>query len=453
MSIRPISILCLLNIVLFSASGCMPKKDVPKNIILFIADGCGFNHITAATLYQYGQSGKQVYQQFPVQYAVSTYCANGVKYDPAQAWASFKWVLKRPTDSAAAATAIATGNKTNAGELGVNPQGQQLETIVEQAEKLRKSTGVVSSVPFNDATPAAFCVHDTSRDNYASITKYILYTSPIDVVMSVGDPMYDENGKLIPDTLSSYTEKKSTWQKYHDGLSGADADGNGTPDKWTFVESRSEFQKLDSGPTPSRILGLAEISSTLQEARAGDPFAAPNQVPFISTVPTLPEMAKAALNVLDEDKDGFFLMIEGGAVDWAAHENHTGRMIEELTDFNKAVECAVDWVNTNSSWDETLMIITADHETGYLTGPGSGKNDSTVTDVAKTWTALVNHGQGQVPGLEWHTHGHTNSLVPFFAKGAGSTIFHNYADEMDPVRGKYIDNTEIGKAMFELWAK
>jgi len=128
---------CIFLITL-TMSGCKTNKHIPKNIILFIADGCGFNHIEAASLYQYGKKGAQVYEQFPVQYAVSTYSADGNLYDPSQAWASFEWVLLKPTDSAAASTAIATGYKTNNGYLSVNSRGQVLETILERAEKLKE---------------------------------------------------------------------------------------------------------------------------------------------------------------------------------------------------------------------------------------------------------------------------------------------------------------------------
>ena len=88
---------------------------------------------------------------------------------------------------------------------------------------------------------------------------------------------------------------------------------------------------------------------------------------------------------------------------------------------------------------ETLVIVTADHETGYLTGPGSDPG----------WEPLVNHGAGNPPGMEWHSNVHTNSLVPVYAKGAGAGYLAAYADEQDPVRGAYIDNTEIAHLVFE----
>jgi alkaline phosphatase len=140
-------------------------------------------------------------------------------------------------------------------------------------------------------------------------------------------------------------------------------------------------------------------------------------------------MTKAALNVLDDDPDGLFLMVEGGAVDWAGHTNQSGRVIEEQIDFNNAVEAAVAWVNANSNWGETLLIVTGDHETGYLTGPGSDP----------TWEPLVNNGASNLPGMEWHSGSHTNQLIPFFAKGSPHRMFKDYAKngdlaDDDPVR-------------------
>ena len=207
--------------------------------------------------------------------------------------------------------------------------------------------------------------------------------------------------------------------------------------------------------TPKRVFGLARAASTLQQSRTnGDPKAPPFTVPFNQDVPDLAEMTRGALNVLDNDPDGFFVMIEGGAIDWAGHANQSGRIIEEKIDFDKAIEAVINWVETKSSWNETLVMITGDHETGYLMGPGSG-NDSLLAEggINAVWVPLASNGKGEEPGMEWHSGGHTNQLIPFYAKGAGSEIFDDYTDQSDPVRGRYIDNTEVAKVMFKLWRK
>jgi len=184
----------------------------------------------------------------------------------------------------------------------------------------------------------------------------------------------------------------------------------------------------------------------LQQARSGDENAAPYEAPLLKTVPDLREMAAAAINVLDDDPDGFFLMIEGGAVDWAGHDNQIGRMIEEEVDFSKTVDTVIAWIEQNSSWDETLLIVTGDHETGYLTGPGSGKKEN----APDLWNPIVNKGVFAVPEAQWNSGSHTNSLIPFFAKGPGAELYEQAAKNTDPTRGKYIDNIDVPKTIFKL---
>jgi hypothetical protein len=145
--------------------------------------------------------------------------------------------------------------------------------------------------------------------------------------------------------------------------------------------------------------------------------------------------------VLDNNEDGFFLMIEGGAPDWAGHFGQTGSLIEEMEDFFNTVQAVNEWVSENSSWAETLVVVVGDHETGFL----SGSPDELVP--------VINNGKGEIPTMYWSLGSrdktwvnfgwHSNQLVPFFAKGCGSELFYAVADQNDSVRGKYLDNTEI----------
>ena len=146
--------------------------------------------------------------------------------------------------------------------------------------------------------------------------------------------------------------------------------------------------------------------------------------------------------MLDEDPDGFFLMIEGGAGDWANHGNQKGRLIEEQVAFDEAVDSVIDWVESDSSWSETLLIVTADHESGYLTGPGSGQFSS-----GPVWKPIGMAGAGSMPGMQFNSTGHTNQLVPLFARGAGSELLSAAAIRTDIVRGAYCDNTDVGKTL------
>lgn len=416
----------------------------PKNIILLISDGCGYNHVDAASLYQYGKTDVQVYEDFPVRLAMSTY-AHGGKYNPNLAWKQFNYVKNGATDSAASATAMSTGLKTYSKAIGVDIDKKPILHIIERAEELGKDTGVVTSVQFSHATPASFVAHNKSRDNYEDIAKEMIHDSSVDVIMGCGHPFYDSSGKREKKPRYKYVGGISTWNELVAGTAGGDADGDGTADPWALIQGRGEFQALISGPTPGRVLGVARVYKTLQENRSGDKDAAPYVVALTETVPTLEEMGRAALNILDENPNGFFLMVEGGAIDSASHSNWSGRVTEEEIDFNRTVEAVVEWVRRNSNWDETLVIVTGDHETGYLTGPDSkGGSDGPV------WKPLTNNGKGNLPGMKWHSKKHTNSLIPFYAKGCGAKLFKQRVNGHDPVRGHYIDNTDIGKVLFEL---
>ena len=269
----------------------------------------------------------------------------------------------------------------------------------------------------------------------------MVYDSRIDVIMGAGHPWHDADGRKrkTPNTFK-YVGGKTTWNELVAGIAGGDADGDGVDDPWLLKQERAEFQALAAGPTPKRVIGIPKVYKTLQQGRSGDVHADPYGVPFIETVPTLEEMTNAALNILDDDPDGFFLMVEGGAIDWAGHANQSGRMIEEQLDFEMAVKAVVDWVKKNSNWGETLLIVTGDHETGYLTGPES--------DPA--WEPIVNNGAGNLPGMEWHSGDHTNSLIMLTAKGDAARMLKQYATENDPVRGPYLDNTALAKVV--LWA-
>jgi alkaline phosphatase len=375
---------------------------------------------------------------------MSTYPAGG-QYDANAAWADFNYVENSVTDSAAAVTAMAAGVKTYNAGLGVDVNGGAVLNLLERAEQLGKATGVVTSVPFSHATPAGFVAHNGDRNNYTQIAADMIEKSAAEVIMGCGHPAYDADGKLREPYDYKYIGA-ADWAGLVNGSAGSDADANGIPDRWKLVQARSEFQSLAKGKTPKRVFSIAQVFGTLQEDRSGDAHSPPYKVPFTQTVPTLEEMTRAALNILDEDPNGLFLMVEGGAVDWAAHDNHSGRLVEEMMDFNKSVEAVLTWVQENSNWGETLVIITADHETGHLTGPGSGQ-----LPEGPTWNELVGNGIGILPTMEWHSGSHTNSLVPFFAKGPGAQLFKNTIDGYDPVRGPYIDNTDIASVIFTLW--
>ncbi|WP_227497172.1 alkaline phosphatase [Planctomonas psychrotolerans] len=423
----------------------------PKNVIVLISDGGGYNQYDAARLYATGSSYAQVsvnpytgrvarstsvpsevYDTYPTQLALAHYSASGrARYTPAEAWADFDWVKEGPTDSAAAATAFGTGVKTTNGTIGFDPAGNRLLTIGQQAKEAGKKVGLVTSVPFNHATPAGFIAHNATRSDYHGLATEMI-NSGADVLIGGGHPDYTDAGVR---RASSYGAgswiSQADFARVSSGRTG-----------FTYIESRAQFEAVAAGTNvPDRLFGLARVAQTFQYGRPGasDLTALPHAYPPIRDVPSLETAAEAALNVLDTGDEGFFLMVESGAVDWAGHNNRLPRIIEEQLAFNAAAEAVDAWVEENSSWEETLVIVTADHETGYLAGPGAGG--------ATGWTAMTGRA-GALPNVSWHSIGHTNALVPLFAKGAGSEVLTARATGHDPVRGAYLDNTDVGAAIF-----
>jgi len=445
------------------------QQTVPKNIILMIGDGMGENHIRAANLYHHGAYIAQAYEDFPVRLFVSTYPAKmadsdelkvwSTEYNSAAAWSDFDYVNDGATDSAPAGTAMATGKKTYYKAIGVDAYHLPCENLCERAKALGKAAGVVTSVPWTHATPASFVAHNVNRDAYEEIAREMILSSRADVIMGAGHPMCDNDGRQKKENFDyKYVGGETLWTGLTSGSakfavssirgnSGLqDCDGDGTPDPWTLVETKAGVEQLVRGSAPRRVLGTAMVASTLQNGRGGDGKEDAYTVPFIQTVPSLKTMALGALNVLKNNPNGFFLMIEGGAIDWAAHSNQPGRLIEEQQEFNVAVDAVIGWIEKNGGWDENLLIVTADHETGYLTGPAGNDN-------SPESNPLVNNGQKKMPGMRFNSGNHTNQLVPLFANGAGSALFTLFADEHDYRRGYYINNTEIAQLVFFLWKK
>lgn len=443
------------------------KSKAPKNIIFFIGDGMGYNHVKAASYFQHGEAGKQVYDAPEwVKLGLATFPSVLRKkdgqltfapgYDPQKAWEDPMYVAKGYTDSGAGGTALASGRKTYYGAIGVGVVGDTLLNIGEAAKAIGKSTGVVSSVQMSHATPASFVAHNEHRNNYAQIAQYMLFESKADVIIATGNPDFNDDAKPAKND-AQYVGGPEVWQWLKSAkpqmelrLDGKvvkvkDVDGDGIPDPWVLVQDSIEFVKLMTGPTPKRVLGLPKVYSTLQQGRSvKEGSVMPYETSFNRHLPSLEQMTMAAINILSKNEKGFFVMVEGGAIDWASHSHQADRLIEEQTDFNKAIEAAVKWVETYSSWEETLIVITADHECGYLTAPGEG------SDLFKP---VVNNGKGKLPGMQFNHDNHTNVLVPFYARGAGSHLFEVMAGYYDPVRGPFIQNIDVPNVIFMMWGK
>jgi alkaline phosphatase len=412
-----------------------------KNIILLIADGGGFNQFTATSYYQYGALGHQVYDGPGwVKFGCTTYNSSG-SYSPSSMWSVWSWQYNSgATDSAAAATAINTGVKSYDKAINVNTSYQPLTTIAQIQDARGRATGAVSTVHVSHATPACVWAHNTERDAFAAIANEMIYNSGLDVILGAGNPDFDNDGQPAS-TTTDFIGGATTWTQLKTGTTGKG---------WTLIESKADFQAYAANPAmpADRLIGIAQVSRTLQEERAAG-------TPLNTNVPDLATMSMTAVNVLSKNPSGFYVMIEGGAVDWANCEQpntsypnfNMERMLEEMVDFNHAVEAVVNWVETHSSWNQTLVIVTADHESGCLWGPGSGGSPL-------AFNPIVNNGTGVLPGGLFKKLSHTSQLVPLYARGPGSELFASKVDGTDSTAatkygfsGQYVDNTDIFQVM------
>jgi alkaline phosphatase len=485
-----------------------PKQ--PKNIILMISDGIGFNGWLAADYYQ-GMAGKQSYQVArpdgtqPLVLGMAHSALNLVDeqgtlitdddnidkatgsveqgYDPKTRWDRFENSMLNDfdpvaqsytsyTDSAAAGTALMSGYKTSNGRINMDWSGTQaFNTIAAIAIQQGRSAGAVSSVMASHATPAAVIAQNASRRNYADIFNEML-SSDLSVIMGAGHPEYGNSGEgfsVDEDKEFKYVGGEQTYLSMSEqmGVNG-----------FSFIDAKEDFEALAAGKVlPEKVVGIARAGATLQAVREGLGEANnPSGMAFNLEVPDLATMSKAALNVLNQDKEGFFVMIEGGAVDWMGHANNMPRYIEEQIDFNNAVDAVIDWVETHSSWDDTLLIVTSDHECGGIWGEGTwtnGEGGAIVADrseaalesarfnpdedVFNEFLAVQDKGAGNIPGFQFASRYHTNELVPLWALGATADSFNTYV-QMDAKAanlwgsdygwtGEYVDNTSVFKVM------
>ena len=435
----------------------------PVNVFLMVSDGQGFHTVGAAALYA---GAPPVYQGFPVRVAVQTHSASQpAGYDPERMWSDFGWALRGATDSAAAATAMVTGVKVRNGQLNGSPDGRPLRTLFETASGLGMATGAVSSVPFAHATPAAVYAHSPSRNDYPAVAREGIAGDWLDVLVGAGHPGHDINGEARQPEPGhyDYVGGFSTWQ----ALQSPGGEG------WSLVEAREDFEAIASGrvPAPTRLLGVARAGTTLQadRRRGADPNR-PSGVAPNPGVPSLATLVQAGIRVLERSAGGFALLVEGGAVDWATHAHDLPRLIEEQAEFDAAVQTVVDWIeapgNPAGGWHRNLVVVTGDHETGHLWGPGTysdrngnGVYDPSGPDVFHGYRPLEDRGPGRVPGHQFASRGHTGALVPLFARGVGSERFTDlvlardaravdaYGPAARGFTGDYVDNTAVYRVM------
>ena len=270
------------------------------------------------------------------------------------------------TDSGAGGTALATGVKTNNGSIGVDAKGMPVKSILEMAEESGLSTGLVSTSAITHATPASFIAHTPKRSNYEDIAYDFLKTD-IDVFIGGG---YNHFARRA-DSLNLIDSLKARGYFIARDLKDVD------------VPSTQRLAALLADEhLPSMIKGRGNM---------------------------LPDATEMALKMLKKNKKGFFIMIEGSQIDWGGHDNDAAYVVAETVDFDNAVGKALQFAAKNG---ETLVIVTADHETG-----GFGITGGSIT-------------KGEVQGA-FVSKDHTSTMVPVFAYGPGSGQFTGVQDNTD----------------------
>jgi alkaline phosphatase len=403
-----------------------PASTTPRNVILFVVDGMGPEQIALARAMK---GSPLAVDQIPWQTegTLDTSSLEGV------------------TDSAAGATALASGAETNNGWLGMVPTADggaaSVPTALEAAEARGKATGLVSDSYITDATPAAFAAHVSSRSETTSIATQMA-DRQIEFLLG-GGLRQGSVGPLLDRPGVSYVDDVTEMKAY--------AAGGGAGPVYGFFDSWNMVYDLDREEE-----GVAGID------------------------PTLPEMTAAALQVLSRDGDGFFLMVEGGLVDWAGHARDAASMGVEMIETDQAVKVAYEWAAART---DTLIVFTADHETGDFdmtsrTNVAALRGQTATTEymwgrisagdaiaaTVKRFTGLTltsgevqtirtcgEHGISDVLAARWKTSwngtctqegDHTGTPVPVWAWGPANGDF----------AGSEVDNEIVGRALLRYFS-
>lgn len=325
------------------------KAKKPKNIILMIGDGMGVSHVFSGLTANGG----------------SLFLDNFKHIGFSKTQSADNYV----TDSAAGGTALSTGVKTYNGAIGVaiNSKGDTVavKTILEMAENKGLSTGLVATAKITHATPASFIAHQNSRLYYEAIAEDFLKTN-IDVFIGGG--------------YNNFAHRKD----------GKDLTIDLKTKGYQVLQKMEEIAKVKSG----KLAGLSCLNQNK---------------PFPERELDLPLSTQTALNILNNNRKGFFIMIEGSQIDWASHQNNTIYMVREMLDFDRAIGKAIEFAAKDK---QTLVIVTADHETGGFSVIDGDMKHGTLSGAFTTGN-------------------HSGVMVPIFSYGPGADQFTGIMDNTD----------------------
>ena len=308
-------------------------------------------------------------------------------------------------DSAAAATQLATGQAVRNETLGLNPDGYPIETIVEWAHEHGLGTGLVTNMRITHATPAAFAVHQGSRYNSEqTLMDDLLQDGDVDVFLGGGARALVPAGTLASAAFPGIPKELDGESIRDDEINWADElAGQG----FAIVSDSTSLRQAASSAT--KLLGIFSADSL--------PYVIDGRQMSLSTVPTLAEMTSAALDVLSRRDEGFFMLVEGGRIDYAAHANDPGTLLHEILDFDAAVGKGLEF---QRSHPDTLVVVTGDH--------GTGGFSFTDADFGPATELLLDSGIVYQPGCCYTPNDRLNIL---FQQNASYSYILQQAD-MDP---------------------
>ena len=333
-----------------------PPNSQVKNVVFLIGDGMGLAQVAAARIKTVGADGRLHIERMPIIGLVNTHSANSLI-----------------TDSAAGATALATGYKTNNGMVSVSPDGKKLYTILEACRDRGMATGLVATSTITHATPAAFAAHVRSRGDQSTIALQLL-ENRVNVLLGGGKMFFlpqSQPGSKRKDERDLIVEAKKIG--------------------YTFVETREQLLKITN---IKYLLGLFQVGALTTTS--------PKE-------PSLAEMTQKAIELLSQNRKGFFLMVEGSQIDWACHANDPDNTIRQTVLFDEAVKAALDFALKDK---RTLVVVTADHECGGMAINGGSLD-------------------GKNLNIGWTTKGHTGVPVPIYAFGPKAEQFTGLHDNTD----------------------
>ncbi len=381
---------------LSSCSDTAGDEGKAKYIFLFIGDGMGINNVAVAESYLSYKEGN-----------LGGYSLTMSRF-PYFGYATSHSTDSNVTDSAASGTAIASGEKTKSMSLGVNAEGEPVKSMAYDLKEEGYQIGIISTVPLNHATPSAFYASSSDRFDYYNIARQIA-GSGFEYFAGAGFLQFwgKENDK---EPVDKYLEANGYEVSYGIGEFREESAG-----KERMIFSQESTRK---GNAKDYVTGKDETDISLAE------------------------MLRLGMEFIDDEKP-FFFMCEGGNIDWAAHANRVMPMVRDIVEFDEAIKVAYEFYMQHP--DETLIVVTADHDTGGASiGDGRYFTDWSVID--EQWeksghqdnmSAEENAELNRKASVGWASDGHTGAPVPVYAVGKGAERFIGKMDNTD-IKGKIL---------------